>query len=377
MACKERRFMSGSDQQRRGLTGVWPRTEAFLLPRRIKILGLSPFAVVGLILFSPIPLQAQAQNKTQAVEQQLVRWVVDFAPYLTVLAVLVVGLIVAKILGRALEKVASERVGKHVGKVGGRVVYYVVLFLTLLFALSILNIKLATVLAAAGVLTIAIGFAAQTSLGNMISGLMLLGDRPFQVDDFIEVEDKSGFVVSIDLLSTKLRTLDNTLVRIPNETLIKSTVRNVTRYDIRRIDIDVGVTYSDDLELTHKVLQEVARREVLVLEEPRPVVLAQRFGDSSIDFTLRAWVPRKQFLAARSNLVKSIKRTFDEHGITIAFPHRTIYIAEVPELKTAADGHEAPAEPPEAPTGPPRHLAKEEIDSRFHKGEAADAPDLD
>jgi small-conductance mechanosensitive channel len=340
-------------------------------------LGLIPIGTAGLILLTPLALHAQAPNKEKTIEQEVSRWFVDFAPYFTVLAVLVVGLIVAKLLGRALEKMASERIGKHVGKVGGRVVYYVVLFLALLFALSILNIKLATVLAAAGVLTIAIGFAAQTSLGNMISGLMLLGDRPFQVDDFIEVEDKSGFVVSIDLLSTKLRTLDNTLVRIPNETLIKSTVRNVTRYSIRRLDIDVGVTYSDDLELTHKVLQDVARKEILVLEEPRPVVLAQRFGDSSIDFTLRVWVPRKQFLAARSNLVKSIKRTFDEHGITIAFPHRTLYIAEVPELKTAADGSEASAERPEGPPGPPPRPAKEEIDSRFHRGDSADAPDLD
>lgn len=316
-------------------------------------------------------------SELKASGKQISVWVTDFASYIKVLLVVILGLILAKFISLTMERTASERMGKHVGRVGGRVVYYIVLFLTLLVALSILNIKLATVLAAAGVLTIAIGFAAQTSLANVISGIMLLGDRPFQVDDFIEVEDKSGFVISIDLLSTKLRTLDNTLVRIPNETLIKSTVRNVTRFDIRRLDIEVGVTYSDNLELTHKVLQNVARQEVLVLEEPKPLVLARRFAESSIDFILRAWVPRKEYYLARSNLVKRVKQAFDAHGITIAFPHRTIYIAEVPELKTAAAGHEAPSEPSQAPPGPPRLPAKEEIDSQFHKGETADAPDMD
>lgn len=289
--------------------------------------------------------------------QNVSHWMVDFGPYLKVLGVLILGLLLAKVLARLLERAASERVGKHVGKIGGRVAYYVIIFLALLFALSILNIRLATVLAAAGVLTIAVGFAAQTTLANMISGMMLLGDRPFHVDDFIEVENQSGFVVSIDLLSTKLRTLDNTLVRIPNETLIKSTVRNVTRYDIRRLDIDVGVTYYDDLDKTQRVLEQVARQEVLVLEEPKPIVLAQRFADSSIDFTLRVWVPRKEYLVARSNLVKRVKHAFDEQGITIAFPHRTLYIAEVPEISTTSDGLKDPKggeKPPAGPAPPPK-----------------------
>lgn len=316
-------------------------------------------------------------RQVKSAGEQLSHWITDFAPYLKVLAVFIIGFLLAKLFGRVLEHRASERVGKHVGKVGGRVVYYAVLFLTLVIALSILNIELKTVLAAAGVLTIAIGFAAQTTLGNMISGLMLLGDRPFQVEDYIEVEDKSGFVVSIDLLSTKLRTLDNTLVRIPNETLIKSTVRNVTRYDIRRIDIEVGVTYFDDLEKTQKVLEQVARQEVLVLEEPRPVALAQRFSESSIDFTLRTWVPRKQFFAARSNLVKRIKRAFDEQGITIAFPHRTLYIAEVPEISTTSDGLKK-VRPDKEHSPPPPTRGEDLHDTHHQKGkEEEEPPDMD
>ena len=114
-------------------------------------------------------------------------------------------------------------------------------------ALRELGFKLSVLLGAAGVLTVAVGFASQTSASNIISGLFLLGERPFSVGDVIRVGSTTGEVLSIDLLSAKLRTFENLFVRIPNETLIKSEVTNLSRLPVRRLDLKIGIAYKEEV----------------------------------------------------------------------------------------------------------------------------------
>lgn len=203
--------------------------------------------------------------------------------------------------------------------------FWGVLTLFAVSALRELGFEFGVLLGAAGIVTIALGFASQTSASNLISGLFLVLERAIEVGDVIRVDGFTGEVVSIDLLSTQLRTFDNLLVRIPNETMVKTQITNLNRLPIRRVDLQVGVGYGSDLDEALRCLQEAARREPLILEEPPPMVIAQGFGTSSIDYQFSVWTRTDQFLEVRNALQRAVKRHFDEGGIEIPFPQRTLH----------------------------------------------------
>ncbi len=175
------------------------------------------------------------------------------------------------------------------------------------------------------VLTVAIGFASQTSASNMISGLFLLVEKPFEIGDFIEVDATIGEVVAIDMLSVKLRTPDNLYVRIPNETLIKTRVVNRSRFPIRRLDLTVGIAYAEDVERVESLLLDLAEKNPVCLEEPKPFTLVTAFGPSSVDLQFSYWVPKEKVLEGRSGMMVAIKKTLDREGIEIPFPHTSVY----------------------------------------------------
>ncbi len=197
-----------------------------------------------------------------------------------------------------------------------------VLVVTLLHEMGF---NLTALIGAAGIAGVAIGFAAQTSLSNLISGLFLIAEKPFQIGDAIQVGDATGLVHSIDLLSVKLRTFDNRYIRIPNENLVKNPFVNITRFPIRRLDIDVGVAYKENLDHVMRVLADVADSNPFCLDEPEPVILFKGFGDSSLNFMLGVWFEKKDMLKLRNSIMIGIKQRFDEEGIEIPFPHRSLY----------------------------------------------------
>jgi small-conductance mechanosensitive channel len=200
-----------------------------------------------------------------------------------------------------------------------------ILLIVLAWALDVMGVRLGVVLGAAGVLTVAVGFAAQTSVSNLISGLFLMGERPFRVGDVITVAGTTGEVLSIDLLSIKLCTFDNLLVRIPNETMLKANVTNLTRFAIRRYDLKISVAYKEDLDRVRRVLLEVAEKEPVCLKNPKPVFIFQGFGESSMDVQFSVWAKRESFLELRNGIAIAVKRSFDAHGIEIPFPQRTLH----------------------------------------------------
>jgi len=247
------------------------------------------------------------------------------------LLVLLVGFPLLFALGRGARRWVGVRYSPQRGMVAGKIIYYVGGAILVLTVLGQLQIRLAPLLGAAGIVGVAIGFASQTSISNVISGLFLVAEQPFRVDDVIRVGTTSGKVISIDMLSVKLRTFDNLFIRIPNETIIKSEVVTLTRFPIRRIDLMVGVAYREELKRVREVLLEVARQDPMVLMEPEPAVLFEEYGASSVNFRLVAWATRENFLAARNSLADGIKARFDAEGIEIPFPHVSIYAGSVTE----------------------------------------------
>ena len=130
---------------------------------------------------------------------------------------------------------------------------------------------------------------------------------------------------SIDLLSIKIRTFENLFIRIPNETMIKDPVTNLTRYPIRRMDMTVGVAYKEDVGKVFEILKELARDNPYALDDPEPLILFNNFGDSALEFRYGLWFERSNYLQLRNSIMKEIKERFDREGIEIPFPHLSLY----------------------------------------------------
>lgn len=191
-----------------------------------------------------------------------------------------------------------------------------------------MNYDLTALFGAAGVVGIVIGVASQTSIGNIISGLFLVSEKSFELGDVVRIGDKTGTVYSIDLLSIKVKTYDNLLIRIPNQTVISTELVNVTKFPIRRLDFQIGVAYKEDLRKVKSILEQVARNNPLCLEEPEPIILFQNFGDSSINITFGVWFEKANYQAVKNSVFVEIKEAFDREGIEIPFPHISVYAGE-------------------------------------------------
>ncbi|MCB1163205.1 mechanosensitive ion channel family protein, partial [bacterium] len=243
--------------------------------------------------------------------------------------VLVAGLILARVATAMILRFARRRADAQQRLLLRRLTFYPLAALVLVVALGELGFHVGVLMGAAGLFTVALGFASQTSASNLISGLFLIIEQPFVIGDIVRVEDVTGEVLSIDLLSIKLRTFDNLFVRVPNETIIKTKVINLTHFPIRRIDLQVGVAYKEDLPRVREVLAEVADRNPLCLDEPAPVYIFKGFGESSLDMQFSVWTKRENYLALLNSIYLEIKAAFDAAGIEIPFPHRSLYTGSV------------------------------------------------
>lgn len=225
----------------------------------------------------------------------------------------------------------SKKLSPQQGMVLSKMIYYGGMIVIVFAVLGEFGFKLSHLLGAAGIIGIGVGFASQTSASNIISGFFLMAEKPFEVDDIITVQGTTGVVLSIDMLSVKLRTFDNKYIRIPNETLIKSEMTNITRFPVRRVDVPVGVAYKEDIGRVRKILLDVAQKNPLCLIDPQPLVIFNGFGSSSLDMTLLAWVAKADWLNLKNSIYEEIKVRFDEEGIEIPFPHVSLYAGSVTE----------------------------------------------
>ncbi|HKJ03100.1 MAG TPA: mechanosensitive ion channel family protein [Longimicrobiales bacterium] len=273
----------------------------------------------------------QASQTDGLGQWNLARLMADPGPLLRAALLIFVGMPVAWAVSRWVRSYVGRLYTPHKGLIVGKVVFWPI---ALILAVSVLNevgFSLAPLLGAAGILGVALGFASQTSVSNIISGFFLLAEEPFMVGDVINVGDVTGAVLSIDMLSVKLRTFDNKMVRIPNETLVKAQFTNVTRFPIRRVDVPVGVAYKEDIGRVRAVLLDVAEANPNVLMEPAPVVMFSGYGASSIDFTFAVWAKRESWLAVKNSITEEVKRRLDSEGIEIPFPHVSLYTGSVTE----------------------------------------------
>ena len=189
------------------------------------------------------------------------------------------------------------------------------------------GLRLGDIIATLGLSSVAIGFAFQDIFKNFLSGILILIQRPFRIDDQIVIGDYEGTVERIDIRTTKIRTYGGERVLVPNSEVYTSAIVVKTAYSKRRTDLAVGVDYNTSLPEAKQILQRTIERVEGVLNKPDPEIDLVGFGDSSIDFVVRYWTkPRQaQVRAAQTGAIIAIKKAFDAANIGIPYPIRTLY----------------------------------------------------
>ncbi|WP_082391430.1 mechanosensitive ion channel family protein [Thermococcus sp. EP1] len=218
--------------------------------------------------------------------------------------------------------------------------YYILVILAFFIALNIAGFtgKLTTLLAAAGITGIILGFASQTVVANFVSGIFMYFDKPLKIGDPVEVGGYSGIVHDIRILSTRIRTWDGLLVRIPNEKLFNSDIKNLQKYPARRVDIIVTIAYKEDIQKAINLIKEMLDEMPYVLAEPEPAVFVDNLGDNGVHIAVRAWAPSEKWFNVRTQILQRIKDTLEREGIEIPFPQRVNWFAE--ELRVRIEGKE-------------------------------------
>ena len=204
-----------------------------------------------------------------------------------------------------------------------------------LMALSALEVSIGPLLAMVGAAGFIVAFAMQDSLSNLASGLLILGFRPFDTGDVVEAGGVSGTVASMNLVSTTITTFDNKRMIVPNNTIVQGVITNATGVDTRRVDLEFGIGYDDDIDQAQAILEETVAAHALVLADPAPVIRVHTLGDSSVNFIVRPWVKTEDYWTVYWDLTRAVKHRFDTSGIGIPYPQQDVHLHVV-------DGGEAP-----------------------------------
>lgn len=244
--------------------------------------------------------------------------------------VIILGVILGKLLTISVHRVLKSVLSENGLNLIERVMYYSTIIVAVLASLSYLGIDFTGALLAGGILGIIIGFATQSVVSNLISGIFLQIDKPISIGDPIGLTDLklNGVILEINTLSTSIRTFDGLNLRIPNETLFTSVMYNYTKYVARRAVITVGIAYKENVQEAIDVIQKTLYANSLVLAEPAPLVYVDELDDSSVNLSVKAWAPSTVWFIVRTEIVHQIKNALDDAGIEIPFPQRVIWKGE-------------------------------------------------
>ena len=276
------------------------------------------------------------------------RWLINVG---TFVGILIVAWFFAKLLSRAMQK-ATERLTLPalLADFLVRSIRWLVMIVGTIWALSALEVSIAPLLALFGAASFIIAFAMQDSLSNFASGLMILFFRPFDMGDIVDAGGVSGKVSSVNLVSTTIRTFDNKLMVVPNSKIWSDVITNATGVTERRVDMEFGISYSDDIDKAQQVLEEIVAGHSKILQEPAAVIKLSALADSSVNFICRPWARPADYWDVYWDVTREVKKRFDAEGIGIPFPQRDVHLyveqgeAGLPSAASPAESRKAPSE---------------------------------
>jgi len=243
------------------------------------------------------------------------------------LLVALIGFWIARILSRAVDR-GMTRFGVELilRDFLRNIVYAVAIVVVLVAALDSLGVPTTSLLAVLGAAGLAVGLALKDSLSNIASGVMLIVLRPFRAGDAVHIAGQDGVVEQVRIFQTVLRAYQNHDIILPNSLITTAPIINFTARKQRRIDLAIGIGYGDDIGKARKVLLDIAGKHAKVLDDPAPLVLVARLGESSVDLELRAWVNTPDFITTRSEMTETLRNRFAEAGLSIPYPQRDLHV---------------------------------------------------
>lgn len=278
-------------------------------------------------------------------EEMLQTWLLTYGLGIVgALLILLIGWIAAKFV-RKISQNLMTRTGMDPILINflANIIYALTLAFVMIAALNKLGVQTASLIAIMGAAGLAIGLALQGSLSNFASGVMIIMLKHFKLGDFIQSGSVSGTVIDMNIFTTTLHTLTNEKIIVPNAMLTSDALTNFTANDVRRIDHLLGVSYDDDLTKVRAAIGKVIAAEERVLPDPAPFVGMDSLGDSSVNYTVRVWVKRENFLATKCELLEAFKREFDSQDISIPFPQRDVHLFNPQALPAPEEKPKKPA----------------------------------
>jgi small conductance mechanosensitive channel len=274
-------------------------------------------------------------------EEGGLRWVKNISLFI---AIVLIAMFMARLVGKAIEKVMarSRQTSQLLGDFLVITSRRLVLAVGVIIGLAALEVNIGPLLAVIGAAGFVIAFALQNSLGNFASGILIMVFKPVDVGDLVEIGGVLGKVQSMNLLSVLVNTPDNKAVIIPNNNIWSDSITNVTGTDTRRVDLEFGIGYGDDIETAQKIMEQVVSEHPLVLKNPAPVVRVHALADSSVNFICRPWVKTDDYWDVFWDLTRTVKERFDQGGVSIPFPQRDIHVIEALQIKSDAASSKAP-----------------------------------
>jgi small-conductance mechanosensitive channel len=264
---------------------------------------------------------------------------------LMVFVVLLIAVFIAKGLAIYLRRFLKEKIAKDHLEIIVRVVYYAIVLAAVLAVLPSIGVKLSGLLVAGGIAGLAIGFASQSIIGNLISGIFLIVERPIKIGNSVNIEGTGGIVEDIRIISTTIRTFDGLFVRIPNQKVFTATITNFVANVARRFEYVVGIRYSDDADKALEIIKTIIDEHPLALQNPAPQVFVDNLGDSSVNIIVRIWAPSTEWFGVKTELLWKIKKALEKEGIEIPFPQRVLWFANElrsREIETETPGSDLP-----------------------------------
>ncbi len=251
---------------------------------------------------------------------------------LMVTVILIIAVVIAKGVAINLKRSLKDKVSREHLEIIVKAVNYSIIGVAVLLVLPTLGVHPSGLLVAGGIAGLVIGFASQSIVSNLISGLFLMIERPIKIGNAVNIAGTAGVVEDIRIISTTLRTFDGLYVRIPNEQVFTTSITNYVAYVARRVEYVVGIRYSDDADKAIGIIKKLSEVHPLTLKNPAPDVFVNNLGDSSVNIIVRIWVPTTEWYGVMMELLWKIKKALEKEGIQIPFPQREVWFNN--ELKS-------------------------------------------
>ncbi|UCG52475.1 MAG: mechanosensitive ion channel [Candidatus Latescibacterota bacterium] len=264
----------------------------------------------------------------ESVYNELVRFATTYGiKIIGAILILIVGRFAAGLFRRVVTKLLKKRdVDPAVISFTGSLCYFLILTIALIASLAKFGVETTSFVAVLGAVGFAVGFALQGSLANFAAGVLILVLRPYRVGDFIEAAGVSGSVKEIQLFTTVLATPDNIRILVPNGKVYGEVIKNITANPTRRVDLVIGIGYDSSIKKAYDLINTIIQADDRVLKDPAPTIAVAELADSSVNFVVRPWVKKEDYWSVKFDVTERIKEKFDEHGIEIPFPQRTVHM---------------------------------------------------